>query len=154
MASVEMECICPKCRNREATSEYYTRSGREIVFCSRCGFFKESFDCDDEGRPKVIGGYGSYRITYVSGVSRVGSFVRRRTLEHRQLKLRRVCNNKAVSKVAITVRERGKWRNKVLFDRNLHCRGRSRAAFKFPVPVRTGACVPPQGYHEDDDLPF
>lgn len=142
MASVEIECRCPKCRNPQATSEFYTRSGREITFCDRCGFYADTCDGDVQATSR---GVGSFRITYGNGVSRLGSLMRRHTLDHHRQRLMRATRNRNVYRIAVTIREKGKWREKVIFNRLESVRKTERARFKYPFR----ACEPDLALNDD-----
>lgn len=113
MGSVQTSCVCARCGYAEAFTEFYWRTGNEITFCERCGYFLESRG----GLNEVGGGYGVYQARYQGLVTRVASFKRRQCPRRRHALLARMGRNLRCSYLAFTHKNtRGRWQTTVLKD--------------------------------------
>ena len=74
MGSLLENVECPNC-GHEATSDYYYKTGEEIVLCMYCGYYKsvtikdsnkrlEEVEDDDWQVVEIKNPYGAYRIKY------------------------------------------------------------------------------------------
>lgn len=112
MATVDSEVKCRCCRFPEAYSEFNTRRYTESIFCSRCG--RCEYYVFDTGYRERSGGFGTYRIEHKKGVSRTGSFSKRRSLKTRIKSMAKAVASRHYKQVEITAREKGKWKTIVL----------------------------------------